>query len=214
MGSLKNYRFIENEALYQAIKAKQAQKMKEENLENGFFCGKSLNFEIDEENLEIVNTISGIFSDHLTYDANIIVPIYIPGVQNINEIMDDLLTDKTFKYKLLEPIIETKLIKQKGGIDRFRRTDKLIRFINECVKTNENDCIYNVTTPKGFTIGNYIIHETNENGKIFKSLIDITNIYHPKLIKTNRPSMLNRIFGALGLSFHKKHKNGHLYNKL
>lgn len=215
MENLKDYRFIKNKALIQAIDAKQTQKMKDDGLNNIEITGSKISFEIDIQNLGIINTYSAIFCNNIEYYGDAIVPIYIPNVHDIKEIMNDLLTDKSFEYKFISPYIKIKSMERKG-FNRYISTNSLVHSLRSHINIDEDDCIYNVAPLKELPSGIYVIHEANENGEIIKTLFDTTYFYKPKLVKSNKPKkgILNLIESILTYPFNGKYRNGYSYNKL
>ena len=157
--------------------------MKDDGLNNIEITGSKISFEIDIQNLGIINTYSAIFCNNIEYYGDAIVPIYIPNVHDIKEIMNDLLTDKCFEYKFISPYIKIKSMERKG-FNRYISTNSLVHSLRSHINIDEDDCIYNVAPPKEFTIGKiqyYIIilfMKQMKMAKFLKSLIILSiNIF-------------------------------------
>lgn len=217
--NIKEYRFIENEEITQEISAKSEAKIKED-LGNEYRIGRPCNFEVDIHNIGNVLAYYPILQDtdfdsQSSSDAfvgNVITPLYIPDAKNLAEVLNDLISNKHIKFQVFPPIIKKGML---GGLKRYMDTSIIIIFLFGLINVDEDDCIYNVIPPKGLN-GIFAIHEANENGQIFKTLIDITNFKEPKIIQTNRPKtgIFNRLFRILNYPFHEKYNNGKEYFKL
>ena len=146
------------------------------------------------------------------YVCNVITPLYLPDAKNLKEVLNDLISNNHIKFQVFPPILKKGL---PSGLERYIDTKIINIFLFGLINVDEDDYIYNVIPPKGLN-GVFAIHEANENGQIFKTLIDITNFKEPKIIQTNRPknSIFNRLFRILNYPFHEKFNNGKEYSKL
>ena len=183
-----------------------------------------INFEVDLKNIGNVITYCLICKwirkgDNEFYDqtfiGNVIIPIYIPEVKSLKEVINDLMTDKHIKFQIFPPTLKTELLDGEFGYDRYQPTQIFIKYLRDLINIDEDDYIYNIIPPEGFK-GTYAIHERNEDGQIYKTLFNTTILEKPELIFTNRPktSIFNRLTSILKIPFQEKFKNGNEYKKL
>ncbi|KAK8894211.1 hypothetical protein M9Y10_022644 [Tritrichomonas musculus] len=232
---LKEFRYIKNQELLEAIKVEQNKKMNEEHLsKDDFFLGIFTLFEVDPEKKGNAFAFNPIFKKNklgrseIGLIAHLVVPIYIPNTQNIKEIINNFISNKSFQFKLFTPIILYTLYDEIIEIDRYIPIYALIYSIKKFIDVNEDDIIYNITPPEGFTYGVFVIHESNKNGHTYKTLFDITDMKNAKIIKTNLPkeeinsnknnndndNLISMIPKSKKHPIHKKFKKGIAYTKL
>ncbi|KAK8846100.1 hypothetical protein M9Y10_020102 [Tritrichomonas musculus] len=244
---LKDFRLIKNKELVEAIRIEQNQKMVEEHFsEKDYSIGKSVRVEIDPEKIGNALSLTPIFRKYkdgklqLETIAHMVVPIYIPNVQNIKELINILISDKIFRFKLYPPYVLQPLYNSTIEFYRYYSTSILVDRLEKFVNINNDDVIYNILPPEGYSYGAFLIHESYENGHIYKTLFDITDIFNVKMIKTDRPieeknnndinnnknnnynnnsnDTNNSIFQVIPNSkkhrIHKKIKKGLIYTKL
>lgn len=240
--NLEDFRFIRNKELVEAIRVEQKQKMIEDYYSDNYAIGKSVLVEIDPEKIGNAFSLTPILRKHkkglfiLEIIAHMVIPIYIPNVQNIKELISIFISNKSFQFKLSPPFVLNALYDSSIEYCRYTQTENLIYHLKKIININNNDIIYNILPPEGFSYGAFLIQESYENGHIYKTLFDVTDRKNIKIIKTNRPkeeknnndiksnynnnnnSNNNSIFQMIPNSkkhkIHQKLKKGLIYSKL
>lgn len=190
---VKEYRFIRNKALLDAIKVYQIQKLKEHHLDTVGHLGVRTLFEVDLEKIGNVITFIPVFeNESLHVLAHIIIPIQIFGAQNVKEIVNDMNSNKPFKFQLSTPIIKYSKLGDSDEIYRYTDTISFSYLIKLRFIVKPITRIYNITPPSEFPNNVFIILETNDNGQIYIAVFDVTIRNELKLVKTNDPNMVRR----------------------